>query len=1732
MEPEIINDLENYNIYQNYTSQLTSQGTTGIQSPLSLNPYSSWCLENGCKISYEEIKVIVDELVEKFGFQADNGANMLDHLMGLLDSRSSRMSCSLALISLHSDYIGGDASNYKKWYFMAHFELDEDIISHNVWKSYNQYHQFVNRLKYPIKLFDNVPDKPTYLLLEFRWRQYMSKLTDSDLIQQLALYLLIWGEANNVRFMPECIDFIFKCSLDCLEDSNSSPMVFLDDVITPLYNYIISQQFYQGSLIRNKKDHNHIIGYDDINQFFWLPENLLKIKLGDDSLLLTYPKEKRITKFKSIDWNKAFYKTYKEKRSWMHLVTNFSRIWIIHISMFWYYTSFNSPFLYTKNYIQLLDNQPAPQVQWTVVSGASILAIMIAIFAAISEYSFIPRNWPGALPVKGRLFSLLLLLIINTAPTVYILGFIPLDSYSKHANIIGIGQFVVSVITVLYLAIKPPSCYFNLWLKPNANVLKTQIFTANFPKLKLRSQLESIILWIVVFMLKFSESYFFLTLSLRDPIRVLYAMDLSRCKGDVIFGTWLCYYQAKSILVLLYFTDLVLFFLDTYLWYIICNCFFSIGLSFYLGISVFTPWRNIFARLPERIATKLVYSLNESNSNLMPVIALIWNAIVLSLYREHLLSLEQVSKLVYQFLDESEFGPTVIKTPTFFVSQDDNSGGVLKDYFTPGEDSERRISFFAQSLSSPLPETIPTSAMPLFTVLIPHYSEKIILNLKEVIKEDKESKVSVLDYLKKLKKNDWECFVQDTKILTAISAQTSGDDEDDNSVKLNALVGPYDDLPLYSIGFKNQLSESTLRTRIWASLRSQTLYRTISGFMNYEKAIKLLYQVENSDPNDQKGGNYSELALNHFVSRKFNLLVSMQRLQKFNDDEWENARILFEAFPTVKVAYLEEEKHPTTNEVVYYSTLLDTSQVDDKGEYQKKYRIKLSGNPILGDGKSDNQNHAIIFYRGEYIQVIDANQDNYLEECLKIKSVLSEFEEYHLDIPSEYTPGLIKKPTSPVAIIGTREYIFSENIGILGDIAAAKEETFGTLFARTLAEIGAKLHYGHPDFLNGIFMTTRGGISKAQKGLHLNEDIYAGMMVTCRGGRIKHCDYYQCGKGRDLGFGTILNFTIKIGAGMGEQILSREHYYLGVQLPIDRFLSFYYAHAGFHINNLFILLSMLLFMMVLLNLGALNNQIILCDYNPHKPITDIEEPLGCYNLQPVLNWVSRFVISVFICFFISFLPLIFQELIGKGIVKAGLRIMYHLLSMAPVFEVFVAQVYAAALSGNISFGGAKYIATGRGFAISRISYPLLYSRYASYAIYSGAKLSLIIIFATITMWQPSIMWFWLTVISLCLAPVLFNPHQFTWSQFFYDYREYILWLTRGKSRWHRNSWYGYQKLNRAKILGYKKRRLNEHVIKTPSKRHLIGGQLVMGIFPLMSSFLAYMFINAQTGVDQDYKPVNPLLRIGIITGAPIVIDGVILAASFCISVTLGPLLNICCQGNFGTLVAAINHGLAIFITILDFEILFYLEGWSIAKTICGVILVIELQDYIKNIVYVFILARELGEDTSNNSWWTGKWFSTKLGLLVITQPFREFIVKIIELNLFAYDFILGHCILFIISPLLLVPFIDKWHTSMLLWLKPSTKFRATIISKRAKKRLTRISIRYALLFLCIMITFVGLVLVPLLAADLVPDITGQFPTIIAQLMQPMAQDNNDTDTKAPPSVLREKPQQKPMETVF
>ncbi|CBZ56364.1 hypothetical protein NCLIV_067880 [Neospora caninum Liverpool] len=58
--------------------------------------------------------------------------------------------------------------------------------------------------------------------------------------------------------------------------------------------------------------------------------------------------------------------------------------------------------------------------------------------------------------------------------------------------------------------------------------------------------------------------------------------------------------------------------------------------------------------------------------------------------------------------------------------------------------------------------------------------------------------------------------------------------------------------------------------------------------------------------------------------------------------------------------------------------------LDEKGEPWGRY-------PIIGPGKPENQNHAMIFTRMETMQVVDMNMEGYLEETLKLRNLLQEF---------------------------------------------------------------------------------------------------------------------------------------------------------------------------------------------------------------------------------------------------------------------------------------------------------------------------------------------------------------------------------------------------------------------------------------------------------------------------------------------------------------------------------------------------------------------------------------------------------------------------------------------------------------------------------------------------------------------------------------------------------------------
>ena len=78
--------------------------------------------------------------------------------------------------------------------------------------------------------------------------------------------------------------------------------------------------------------------------------------------------------------------------------------------------------------------------------------------------------------------------------------------------------------------------------------------------------------------------------------------------------------------------------------------------------------------------------------------------------------------------------------------------------------------------------------------------------------------------------------------------------------------------------------------------------------MNYAKAIKLLYRVENPEVVRLFGGNTDKLEreLERMTRRKFKFVVSMRRYFKFNPVERENTEFLLPAYPDLQIAYLDE----------------------------------------------------------------------------------------------------------------------------------------------------------------------------------------------------------------------------------------------------------------------------------------------------------------------------------------------------------------------------------------------------------------------------------------------------------------------------------------------------------------------------------------------------------------------------------------------------------------------------------------------------------------------------------------------------------------------------------------------------------------------------------------------------------------------------------------------------------
>jgi len=479
----------------------------------------------------------------------------------------------------------------------------------------------------------------------------------------------------------------------------------------------------------------------------------------------------------------------------------------------------------------------------------------------------------------------------------------------------------------------------------------------------------------------------------------------------------------------------------------------------------------------------------------------------------------------------------------------------------------------------------------------------------------------------------------------------------------------------------------------WGSIRFQALFRTVNGLMQVPKALEVLARIEDA--------KLTQADAEELVRTKFSYLIGYQSFSKYlkdykkskkkgkngeplSRDEIEahdavyNIKYLKARFPELKIAYPENEGDQ------WFGRL--TSGLSKTNSNYYDYKIELYG-PFndMGLGKPAHQNFLSQFIDGMVIQAIDVNQDNVISQSFFIPNVLSNFDD------------------DKVKIIGLPEFVLTTGWSSTAWCSAFGERTFGTLTQRTYARMGLRLHYGHPDYLDAIFVMTETGMSKMS---YVSEDIFTGIDTVIKGGNVIHVEYHEVGKARDVDLYTTTKFQRKISMGASQMACSRWMGWLMTSKNVSYFqsLSFYYSTVGFYLNHQMLYLSIWFtlvsqFVLVILQVAILGDQ--------------------------VTNFISNRVFFAQIGYALV-APGILQLVLEKGVIKGVWEFVSHFFILA-VYSTF----HILNISAFWQFGlksSAFYLASGRGTGLEHYFMKDMYDNFYK------------------SHWRPAFVIFWMGII--------------------------------------------------------------------------------------------------------------------------------------------------------------------------------------------------------------------------------------------------------------------------------------------------------------------------------------------------------------------------------------------------
>ncbi|KAA3479579.1 callose synthase 7-like [Gossypium australe] len=1335
---------------------------------------------------------IFDWLLSLYGFQKGNIANQREHLI-------------LLLANIH----------VRNRNLETYYQLDSFTIQHltdEIFKNYESWCYYMHR--------------------EPNIKRYPQGYAVQQLqLIYIGLYLLIWGEASNIRFMPECICYIFhnmasdvfetlSCKVHPVSDANQAAVpdheYFLRTVIKPIYKVLLKEAR------KNKEgraSHSTWSNYDDLNE-------------SENCFMLRWRREGEKYYFQHLDEiplpneivnpciieKRKHKNNFVEGRTFLHLYRSFHRMWIFFVVAFqamvivaWrrsgsVYTVFDEGFL--RRLLSIF-----------------ITSAVLNLFEGVLDVALTFNAWRSF--EFNQILRYLLKLIMGAIWVVILpIGYsisvknpTGVIKFLKHWTGNMQNQSLYNYLIVLYLI--PDLLATVLFVLPllrkklelsNWRIV-TLVMWWNQPKLYVGrgmhedffSLLKYTMFWIMLLVIKLTFSYFVEIFPLVRPTEEILDMHVEN---------YLLYKIVPNVahnvgaLIAIWAPIILVYFMDAQIWYAIFSTLFGgvLGAFRHVGeIRTLGMLRSRFRSVPRAFIERFLPSAHhDSKTKLsdnsieqknMAIFSQMWNEFICSMREEDLISNKDQELLLVPCSSSDD---SVIRWPLFLLASKIPAAlNIAKD--SKRKEDAKLIKLINSDfyMHSAVVECYKTIKCLIDGLLEDEADKKIVLKIYDEVsnslqqgkflKEFKMSGMPLLSvklerWLKILMADHWDDEIYKAQITKALQGimdtvthdvmingqklhflltfkESAADVPRNsearrritffaNSLFMNMPTAPkVSDMrsfsvltPYYSehilftddeLNKENEDGISTLfylqkiypdewtnfRERMhyqeskedicnWATYRGQTLFRSVRGMMYYRKALELQCALE---------------LPNHNGIHLYGLPILMKE-----------RRLLMENLKNLFTLFLSREEI---------------------------YRIKLPGPPTkIGEGKPENQNHALIFTRGEALQTIDMNQDNYFEEAFKMRNVLEEF---------EHSCRWQRKPT----ILGLREHIFTGSVSSLAWFMSNQETSFVTIGQRFLASpLRVRFHYGHPDIFDRIFHITRGGISKASKTINLSEDIFAGFNSTLRGGYITHHDYIQVGKGRDVGMNQISSFEAKVANGNGEQTLSRDVYRLGCRFDFFRMLSFYFTTVGFYFNSMVTVLTVYLF---------LYGRLYLVMSGMEKEILENSIINQNKSLEAALIPQSLFQMGLLLV-----LPMLMEISLEKGFRSALADFIIMQLQLASVFFTFQLGTKAHYFGRTILHGGSKYRATGRGFVVFHAKFADNYRLYSRSHFVKGFELGILLVVYEVygvSYRRSSLYLFitcsiWFLVGSWLFAPFVFNPSGFDWQKTVDDWADWKRWM--------------------------------------------------------------------------------------------------------------------------------------------------------------------------------------------------------------------------------------------------------------------------------------------------------------------------------------------------------------------